>query len=202
MSGCPSFALVSAVIGGTISKVTGGKFINGAASAAFAAALRADWGQTKERPAHYDRALTKEEIDDAKANFDKVKKEVISDYKKGVFKEHGVLDSSPDGIDGVNIVFKEKLLKDGRYIAGDVSVQDKTSYVEIGDMNISAHGCITMSECYTTFGHELGHTSLKNMTLTPGWGVQMEVHKPYNIRVYQEDHAESLGLWYAKRKGY
>lgn len=33
----------SAVVGGTVSKLTGGKFANGAITAAFAAALRADW---------------------------------------------------------------------------------------------------------------------------------------------------------------
>jgi pimeloyl-ACP methyl ester carboxylesterase len=35
-----------AIVGGTISALTGGKFVNGAASAAFAAALRASWNET------------------------------------------------------------------------------------------------------------------------------------------------------------
>ncbi len=39
--------LVSGAIGGTISKLTGGKFASGASSAAFAAALRADWRSKK-----------------------------------------------------------------------------------------------------------------------------------------------------------
>lgn len=34
----------SAMVGGTISKLTGGKFANGALTSAFAALLRADWG--------------------------------------------------------------------------------------------------------------------------------------------------------------
>jgi hypothetical protein len=38
-------------VGGTISALTGGKFVNGAASAAFAAALRADWGYGDRRGA-------------------------------------------------------------------------------------------------------------------------------------------------------
>ena len=40
---------MSGVIGGTISQLTGGKFANGASSAAFAAALRADWGRSGAR---------------------------------------------------------------------------------------------------------------------------------------------------------
>lgn len=39
---------VSAAIGGTASKITGGKFINGASTAAFAAALVTDWGSQTE----------------------------------------------------------------------------------------------------------------------------------------------------------
>ncbi|TMP26902.1 hypothetical protein, partial [Pseudoalteromonas rubra] len=35
----------SAIVGGTVSAITGGKFANGAFSAAFATALRADWGR-------------------------------------------------------------------------------------------------------------------------------------------------------------
>ncbi|TMP26898.1 hypothetical protein CWC00_23765 [Pseudoalteromonas rubra] len=35
----------SAIVGGTVSAITGGKFANGAFSAAFATALRADWGE-------------------------------------------------------------------------------------------------------------------------------------------------------------
>jgi hypothetical protein len=39
--------IVSAVVGGTISKVTGGKFANGAQTWAFSAAMAQDWGNAK-----------------------------------------------------------------------------------------------------------------------------------------------------------
>lgn len=94
--------------------------------------------------------------------------------------------------------------ENGDYLAGHVSVQDKSAYIDVSNFEISAHGCFSMSECYTTFGHELRHTSSANMQLEPGWFTPSG-NKAYDNIVaprYQENDAEKWGLWYSKQNGY
>ncbi|SFC89679.1 toxin TcdB middle/N-terminal domain-containing protein [Pseudoalteromonas denitrificans] len=81
-SNAPVQVLVAAVVGGTISKLTGGKFANGAVGAAFAAALRADWGDKLNKKSPYSSGpvnLTEEQLNDINA---KIKELQISLDKK------------------------------------------------------------------------------------------------------------------------
>jgi hypothetical protein len=198
--------LASAVVGGTISKLTGGKFGNGAMTAAFAAALRANWKAiTNQRPSHYDRALTPEEVAQAKSNYETVKGQVIKDSKAGVLDDTKAMDVSPGSVEDIEMKFVNELKSaDGEYIAGHVSTTDRGSYVKISDFEISAHGCFTMSECYTTFGHESRHTSSFNMKLIEGWGPNTgnSMWDKINVRTHMENEAERWGQWYAKQHGF
>ena len=67
----------SAIVGGTISKLTGGKFANGAATAAFAAALRADWGADADASAGA--AVTNKTGDFEKAKNELLRRGLITD---------------------------------------------------------------------------------------------------------------------------
>ncbi|EKE78271.1 hypothetical protein, partial [Idiomarina xiamenensis] len=66
--------VASAVVGGTLSKITGSKFANGAMTAAFAAVLRADWGGDNRTRSPNGEPITAEEKEKFEPEFAKMKK--------------------------------------------------------------------------------------------------------------------------------
>ncbi|WP_298773746.1 hypothetical protein [uncultured Shewanella sp.] len=213
---------VAAVVGGTTSTIMGGKFANGAITAGFAAAVKAarngdfDEQAKARKPPINNRALTGDEIAQAKKNFNKAAPEAYKDYKKGVFKDNGI---DVIQMEESDIQFVDEYKMDGESVLGVSQEYDARSHYEVKFIKITARGCVTMSECYATLAHEFAHMTADNINMDKGWGpdiydnqqsrevfnsppsnqIQMMVNAR---RGFQESHAEVKGLWYAEYKGH
>lgn len=116
----------SAVVGGTLSKITGGKFANGALTAAFAAALRADWGGDNRTRSPNGEPISAEDKEKFAPEFAKMKKETSN---AGTFK------TSEAAAECLHDNVHSKLSVDvevGAYIYGS----DKTGFT-IGELSTS-----------------------------------------------------------------
>ena len=139
--------------------------------------------------------------------FNKAAPEAFKDYKKGVFKENGI---DVIKMEESDIQFVDEIKDGNTYLLGESLEYDANSHFEVDYIKITAHGCVTMSECYATLGHEFSHMTVDNINMERGYGPEAPFNTPQaqkiqmiiNSKRFQEAHAEVKGLWYAEYKGY
>ena len=158
----------AALVGGTASSLSGGKFANGAVTGAFSRLFNDEAehgvGSTESAPKN---TTPQEHVKNATKIVDKL-------------LDDGAIEKPADYvIEAVDYIPEQAYDEDGIPMAG-INILDKNSPINTGRIEIYPHGAITLDEAIVTYAHEIGHFNL-------GWSeAQAEVFGKTVLDVYKQ----------------
>ena len=152
-------ALVSAVTAGTVSEITGGKFANGAVTAAFLSLVSSAAQKIKFK--HGAGHNVSKEI--AEANFEKAREKILAGLKDGSLDIGLPEEYIRGGFDSISF----ELVPDIDNGMANVSYTD-LGYGPVTGVTIRVDysGAATLGEALHSIGHEIRHLTVQNRTLS------------------------------------